>query len=141
MTTLTAVESSIDTSVHARELRRLAAAVRDSMHWWRTHRTLTAQQQEEVGAAHDTATRFLTAGKKIIDTKHEAFRKLTSVSTRLVNYWRGLSLPYTEPGIRLIRQIDIEAFVHTMEGFREELVQAEADLNTVYDSMRSDAQH
>ena len=83
--------------------------------------------------------RFLTAGKKLIDIRHEAFRRLTSVRTRLGNYWRGLTLPYTEPGVRLIRQADIESFVHTMEGFREELTQAEADLNAVYDEIKADA--
>jgi hypothetical protein len=57
----------------------------------------------------------------------------------VVSYWRGLSLPYVEPGVRLIRQSDIEAFVHTLEGFREELTQAEADLNAVYDQIKADA--
>jgi hypothetical protein len=57
----------------------------------------------------------------------------------VVNYWRGLTLPYVENGVRLIRQADIEAFVHTLEGFRDELVQAEADLNAVYEEMKADA--
>src|SRR5262249_8599530 len=56
------------------------------------------------------------------------------------NYWRGLTLPYTEPGIRLIQQSNVESFVHTMEGFREELTQAETDLNTVFEEMKTDAQ-
>ena len=51
----------------------------------------------------------------------------------------GLTLPYVENGVRLIRQSDIDAFVHTMEGFREELVQAEAELNAVFDQIKSDA--
>ncbi len=71
--------------------------------------------------------------------RHEAFRRLTSIRTRCVNYWRGLTLPYVESGVRLIRQSDVEAFVHTMEGFREELAQAEADLNGVYDQIKADA--
>ena len=33
----------------------------------------------------------------------------------------------------------MEAFVHTMEGFREELTQAEADLNAVYEEVKADA--
>jgi hypothetical protein len=71
--------------------------------------------------------------------RHENFRRLTSVRTRAVNYWRGLTLPFTEPGVRLIRQSDVEAFVHTMEGFRSELTRAEADLNAVYDQVKADA--
>jgi hypothetical protein len=71
-----------------------------------------------VEAAYTADACFLTAGKKLVDVRHEAFRKLTSLRTRVVNYWRGLTLPYVEAGVRLIRQSDIEAFVHTLEGFR-----------------------
>src|SRR5262249_60431937 len=74
------------------------------------------------------------------DTRHQTFRALTALRTRLVSYWRGLTLPYTEPGLRLIRQADIEPFVHTLEGFRDELTQAEADLNAVYDEIKAAAQ-
>jgi hypothetical protein len=57
----------------------------------------------------------------------------------LTSYWRGLTLPYTEPGVRLIRQSDVEAFVHTIQGYREELARAEADLNAAYDEVKADA--
>src|SRR6185369_10442860 len=108
-------------------------------HWWGVHRALTPRQREEIGSATCADARFLTAGKKLVDVRHEAFRRLTSLRTRLGNYWRGMTLPYTEPGMRLIRQSDIESFVHTMEGFRDELTGAEADLNTVYEEIKADA--
>lgn len=139
MTTATFSEATTMNVEAARQLRRMAAAVRVSLRWWGTHRSLSAQQKEEVSSTYDADVRFLTAGKKIIDTKHEAFRKLTSLRTRLVNYWRSQSLPYTEPGIRLIRQDDIAPFVHCMEGFKEELIEAETNLNAAYDQMRGDA--
>ena len=62
----------------AQRLRRIAAAVRVHFTWWGVHKTLTAQQKEEVGHTYAADARFLTAGKKLIDTRHEAFRKLTS---------------------------------------------------------------
>ena len=123
----------------AERLRRAAAAVRVHFTWWGVHKTLTAQQKEEVGAAYAADARLLTAGKKLIDVRHEAFRRLTALRSRVVASWRGLTLPYTEPGVRLIRQADIEAFAHTLEGFREELTQAEADLDAVYDQIKADA--
>src|ERR1700736_3280735 len=132
MSTLSLADIRLAAEIPGQRLRRLAAAVRVHFTWWGVHRTLTAQQKEEVGLAYDADARFLTAGKKIVNVRHEAFRRLTSVRTRAVNYWRGLTLPYVEPGVRLIRQADVEAFVHTMEGFRDELTQAEADLNGAY---------
>jgi hypothetical protein len=139
MSTLTIPDIPLEADGPAQRLRRTAAAVRVSLHWWGTHRSLTAQQKEEVSAGYAADARFLTAGKRIIDVRHEAVRKLTGIRTRLVSYWRGLTLPYTEPGVRLIRQADVPAFVHTMEGFRDELTQAEADLNAVYEEIKADA--
>jgi hypothetical protein len=139
MSTVTVSDIPLEAESPAQRLRRTAAAVRVTLHWWGVHRALTPQQKEEIGSASSADARFLTAGKKLVDVRHEAFRRLTSVKTRLGNYWRGITLPYTETGVRLIRQSDIEAFVHTMEGFRDELVQAEADLNAVYEELKADA--
>jgi hypothetical protein len=136
---MTVSDIPLDSSSPAQRLRRMAAATRVSLHWWGTHKTLTTQQKEEVGVTYDADARFLTAGKKLVDTRHEAFRRLTSIRTQLGNYWRGLTLPYTEAGVRLIRQSDIAAFVHNMEGFKDELAQAETDLNGVYFQIKNDA--
>ena len=118
MSTLTLADIPLESSVPAQHLRRVAAAVRVHFTWWGVHKTLTAQQKEEVGLACRADGKLLTAGKKLIDTRHEAFRRLTTLRSRIVSYWKGLTLPYPEPGLRLLRQSDLEAFVHTLEGFR-----------------------
>src|SRR6476659_1584815 len=104
MTTMTVPQIPLEAINHAQRLRRMAAAVRVHFTWWGVHRTLTAQQQEEVGDACGADARLLSAGKKIIDVRHPAVRRLTSIRSRVVHYWRGLTLPYVEAGIRLIRQ-------------------------------------
>ena len=139
MSTLTVADAPLGDESPAQRLRRIAAAVRVRLRWWGVHRALTAQQKEEMGAVASADARLLTAGKKLIDSRHEAVRRLASVKTRLGNYWRGLTLPYTEPGIRLIRQSDVESFVHGMEGFREELTEAENGLDAAYDEIKEDA--
>jgi hypothetical protein len=139
MSTMSVSDIPLAPESPAQRLRRLAAAVRVHFTWWGVHRTLTARQKEEVGLTYDADARFLTAGKKLLDTRHEAFRQLTSLRTQVSQYWHGLTLPYVEPGLRLIRQSDIEPFVHTLTGFREELLQAEADLNAVYADIQADA--
>jgi hypothetical protein len=138
VSTLPVADLPLDAEAPAQRLRR-TAAVRLSLHWWGTHRALSEPQKEAFGAAASADARLLTAGKRLIDTRHPAVRRLTSVRTRLSSYWRGLTLSYTEPGVRLIRQSDVEAFVRAMEGFRQELTQAEADLNSVYEEVKADA--
>jgi hypothetical protein len=61
----------------AQRLRRTAAAVRVHFTWWGVHRTLTPEQKEQVGGACGADARLLSAGKKIIDVRHEAFRRHT----------------------------------------------------------------
>src|SRR4051794_38322409 len=124
MSTITVSDIPLESSAPAQRLRRTAAAVRVQFTWWGVHRSLTAQQKEEAGLAYHADVRLLTAGKKLLDTRHEAYRPLTTIRSRVVQYWKGLTLPYTEPGIRLIRQADIDAFVHVLDGFREELIEA-----------------
>ncbi len=139
MSTLSVSEVPLDSASPSQWLRRIAAAVRVQFTWWGVRRTLTNQQKEEVGDTYGAEAGFISASKKLIDTRHEAFRKLTAVRTRVCQYWRGLTLPYTEPGVRLIRQADIDGFVQVMEGFRDELLSAEADLNNVYQEIKADA--
>jgi len=139
MSTVSVPAIPLGTDNPAERLRRTAAAVRVHFTWWGVHRTLTAQQKEEAGDAYGADSRLLSAGKKIIDVRHEAFRRLTSLRTQIVGYWRGLTLPYVEPGVRLIRQADIEAFVQAMASYRDQLRQAEADLDAVYDQIKADA--
>ncbi len=139
MTTLTVPDIPLDTDDAAQRLRRTAAAVRVMLHWWGVHRALSPQQKEEFGSVASADSRFLTAGKKLIDVRHEAFRRLTAIKTRIGSYWRGATLPYVEPGVRLIRQSDIPAFVHALGGFRDELTRAEADLNAAYEEVQADA--
>jgi hypothetical protein len=139
LTTLTVADIPLEAEAPAQRLRRSAAAVRVSLHWWGVHRALSPRQKEEFGAATAADARLLTAGKKLIDARHPAVRRLTAVKTRLGNYWRGVTLPYTEPGVRLLRQSDVEPFVHTMEGFRQELTDAAAELEGVYEEVKADA--
>src|SRR5271167_693360 len=137
MTTLTVSDIPLDLDSPAQRLRRTAAAVRVCLHWWGVHRALTSQQREEFGAACAADARLLTAGKKLVDVRHEAFRRLTSLRTRIGQFWRSVTLPYVEPGIRLLKQSGIDAFVHQMEGFREELTEAEGNLNRVYGQVKA----
>src|SRR5262249_13187836 len=127
MSTMTVADIPLETASPAQRLRRMAAAVRVHFTWWGTRKTLTPEQKEDVGLVYNADSRSLTAGKRLVDVRHEAFRRLTSVRSGAVKYWKNVTLPYVEAGVRLIRQADIDRFVDAMEDFREELSQAESD--------------
>ena len=94
------------------------AAVRVSFTWMGTQKTLDPDQRARAAEAFGAEGTSLSAGKKLIDTRHPAFRAVTAIRGQVDAYWKGLSLPFPEPGVRLIRHDAVEAFAARMAAFR-----------------------
>lgn len=86
----------------AQRLRTTMAAVRVSFTWMGTQKSLSPAQKAQAAEAFDAEGQFLSAGKKLLDTRHVAFRAVTAVRGKIASYWKGISLPFPEPGVRLI---------------------------------------
>jgi hypothetical protein len=123
----------------AGRLRTTMAAVRLAFTWFGTRKTLSAEQKARAADAFDAEGSFLSAGKKLLDTRHPAFKALTSVRGRIVSYFHGLSLPYPEPGIRLIRQDDIAVLNVQLTSLKAELAETVDELDARYDELRTAA--
>lgn len=126
-------------STPARRLRATMAAARVAFTWLGTQKTLTAEQRAQAAEAFDAEARSLSAGKKLLDVKHPAFRAVTAVRGRISSYWRDLSLPYPEPGVRLIKQDNVEGFAARMADFKAELDDAVANLDRHYADLKQAA--
>ncbi len=123
----------------AQRLRATMAAVRVSFTWLGTRKTLTPEQKSQAADTFGAEGAFLSAGKKLLDTRHPAFKAVSSVRGRVLSYWKGISLPYPEPGIRLIRQDDIGGFNMQMTTLKAELEEAVSQLNEHYAELKSAA--
>jgi len=115
------------------------AAVRLSLSWLGTRKTLTADQKALAADAFGAEGTFLSAGKKLLDTKHPSFKAVTNVKGRIVSLWKAMSLPYPEPGLRLIRQDQIEVFNGQMEIRKDELDESVRQLDVHYAELKSAA--
>ena len=91
-------------------LRTTMAAARLSFTWLGVRKTLTSAQKNQAADTFGAEGKFLSAGKKLLDTSHPAFKAVTAIRGRCVAYWKAVSLPYPEPGIRLIPQQSITEF-------------------------------
>lgn len=116
------------------------AAVRVSVHWLGVRRSLTQQQVLQAADAFGAEDQFLCVAKKVLDTAHPAFQAVTAVRSRLQHYWKGVSLPFPEPGVRLIRRDCLEDFVDRMRRFQEELREAVEILNNHRGDLQTIAQ-
>jgi hypothetical protein len=123
----------------SQQLRIRFAAVRVGFTWFGVRKSLSAQQKAQAAEAFDAEGQFLSAAKKLVDTRDERFAAVTRIRHRIVSYWRAMSLPYPEPGLRLIRQADIDSFDAQMQQFRDELAEAVVELDEHYDSLRAAA--
>jgi hypothetical protein len=124
----------------AQRLRSVTAAVRLAISWLGVHKTLTTNQKNQAAESFGAQGNFLSAGKKLLDTTHPAFKAVTAVKSKSINFWKSLSLPYSEPGIRLIRQDKIEMFDGQMRSFQEELDEAVTTLDLRYHELKDSAQ-
>lgn len=140
MTTLLEDHPQAETTTPASQrLRTTMAAVRVSLSWLGVRKTLSPEQKAQAADTFGAEGSFLSAGKKLLDTKHPAFKAVTSVKNRVIQFWKGMSLPYPEAGIRLIRQDKIDAFNARMQELREELDEAVWRLDEHYSELQSAA--
>ena len=125
----------------SQRLQTTMAAARLSFTWLGVRKTLTAAQKNQAADSFGAEGKFLSAGKKLLDTSHPAFKAVTAIRGRAVAYWKGVSLPFPEPGVRLIRQSSITDFDDQIAAFRSELDEAVAELDRHYDELRSAARN
>lgn len=128
-----------DTSTPSQRLRGTTAAVRVSLRWLGVRKTLTPEQKTQAAETFNAEGDFLSARKKLLDTRHPAYKEVTTVRGKVIAYWKGMTLPYPEPGVRLIKQSQIEAFNEAMQSLRNELDNAVAKLDEHYAELRAAA--
>jgi hypothetical protein len=139
MSTLLEEPNTRHASEAAHQLRTTMAAVRVSISWLGIRKSLTTDQRAQAADTFGANGDFLSAGKKLLDNRHPAFKAVTAVRNRIVSLWKAMSLPYPEPGIRLIRQDQIETFNAQMVQLREELDAAVEQLDDRYIELRAAA--
>ena len=116
----------------ATRLRGETTAVRLHIRWLGTRKSLSEPQRKQVASAFEADTSTLTAAKKLIDTSHPAYRALTAIRSQACAYWKSETLPFVEPGVRLLKRERIEKFDARMREFESELTAAVEGLESHY---------
>lgn len=139
MTTVLEEPRPSTASTPAHRLRVITAAVRLTFMWFGIRKTLTTEQKNQAAESFGAEGQYLSAGKKLLDTKHPAFKTLTGVRHRIVSYWKHMTLPFPDAGVRLIRQHDLDTFNANMHQLRDELDEAVWRLDEHYAELKSAA--
>ena len=105
----------------AQRLRTTMAAVRLAFTWLGVRETLAPEQRTTAARAFHADRELLSASKIILDLKHPAYRAVAAVRSEASGYWRTVTLPFPEAGIRLLPQNSLGLFANTMQTYRERL--------------------
>lgn len=124
---------------HGDKLRTTMAAMRLSFTWFGTRKSLSSEQKAQAADTFHAEGKYISAGKKLIDTGDASFRAVTSVRTQATAYFKGMSLPYPEPAIRLVPQGSIEQIDARMQTFRAELAEAVDQLDRRFGELKYEA--
>ena len=124
----------------ANRLRTTMAAVRLAFTWLGVRKTLAPDQRTTAARAFHADRELLTASKLILDTKNPAYRAVAAVRSEASGYWRTVTLPFPEAGIRLLPQNSLSTFASTMQTYRERLQESARELSSQYDTIKSEAE-
>jgi hypothetical protein len=124
----------------ANRLRTTMAAVKLAFTWLGVRKTLAPEQRTTAARAFHADRELLSASKLILDTKNPAYRAVAAVRSEASGYWRTVTLPFPESGIRLLPQNSLGLFANAMAGYREKLQEAVRELAAQYDAMKIEAE-
>lgn len=118
----------------ADELKATTTACRVSFNWLGTRKTFTANEKATTANTFGADQKYVSASKKLFDTKHPAFSKLTSIKNNVTAYWKAFTLPYVEDGVRLLHRNRVDSFNEKMTEFKTEFSEAvEGMENSLYE--------
>lgn len=123
----------------AREMRQNMGAVKLSFSWLGTQRKLSDAQTKQAADMFSASTDLVTASKRLIDTTHPAYKAATAIKSQAAAFWRGITLPYPQEGVRLIRQSDIATFEERMNEFKAQLSAAVTNMQLEYEAIKEKA--
>lgn len=124
----------------ASQLRSAMGAVRLSFNWIGTRRKLSDEMTAVAAQSFSAQTEGVLISKKLFDTKNPAYRALTAIKSQAQAYWRSMTLPFPQAGVRLIKREDVPAFEAEMERFRSVLADAVLALSDEYENIKTEAQ-
>ncbi len=120
----------------ASRLRQEAIAMRLSFRWPGCRRSLTVDQKNRAAAPFDAASDFVSAAKKLFDTRHPTLRRLNQIRHVAIASFRQSSLPFPEPAIRLVRQRDLEPLTTRLDFLRSDLSDAVVEFRQQYPTLK-----
>lgn len=123
-----------------KKLKNATLAVKLERSKWGITRKLDRGQVQKAASEFNADTDRLSASKKLIDTNSKEYRACTQTIGKAVQYWKDVTVPFPEKGIRLIRRDRMPMFTQQLEALKAELAEnvtaLQASLATLIETSR-----
>jgi hypothetical protein len=123
----------------AQTLRKLYRATRLSFKWWGQRRGINGSAKEQMADAVDAEAASITAGKKLYSEKLESIKQINALKCEIDAFWHGITLPWTEKGVRLLKREQVEEFNQRMETWAERLKFRAGEVQAAREAILDDA--
>jgi len=120
-------------------LRKSHAAVKLKFTWFGIKKSLDGDQKRQAREVFNAKDGFLSASKKLLDTKHPAVKAVNGLRGEIRLYFRHATLPFPEDGVRLVKREKLTELLDTITMFVGKLDQAVAALNDAWDELKQQA--
>jgi len=111
-----------------------------SVHWWGINKQAGVDILSSVADTFGANRKFLKIEKKLINIKNIHYKNLCETKGTIVQFWKQLTLPYVESGVRLIKKDLVVTFENKMETFKLDLRDRVTDLSNNYEQLKSESQ-
>ena len=132
---------SLQQTTAGEQLQSATTAIRLHVRWPGVRKTLSQGQRQLAAGAFSADAKVLSAGKKLFDTTHPVFRTVSAVKSKAVACWRGQTLPYVEPGIRLVRRNTVPTLETQLREAQVELRETVSNLDRCWGELVDQARN
>lgn len=93
---------------------------------------LDGDQTAVMADAFDASDKAVKGKKVLLDTKRPEYKRVTGRVLAAMALWREMTIPFDDPGVRLLKREKVEAFEKAMEAIGADLAEALEKLDAVY---------
>ena len=129
-------EAPTDARTFGEELQTSMSGVGLHITWFGNKKQVSKDQKVQAAETFDAESGFVSMSKKLLDTKDDAWKKLVEIRGLMNSTWKNESLPYPEPGIRLMKRDTIDSFTTRMARMRCDLKDAEREYDRRFHTRR-----
>lgn len=127
--------TTVRTNTAGEQLQSATTAIRLHVRWPGVRKTLSQGQRRLAAGAFSADANVLSAGKKLFDTTHPVFRSVSAVKSKAVACWRSQTLPYVEPGVRLVKRDTVSNLESQLRDTQSELQKSVRDLDRCWSEL------